>query len=436
MDYTLFYLTEHVPIVFRADALGILFACLFAFVFLFVGIYSADYFAQKKARRTFYIWYALAFAAITGLCFAGNIVTFYFFFEALTLTTFPMVFIEQTKESILASLKYLLYSLAGAYCALFGVFFIVKYCDDISFKAGGIIPASVQSEHPVILLICAFLMIMGFGVKAGLFPMHAWLPTAHPVAPSPASALLSGVIVKGGILAIIRVVYMVFGAEYLRGTWVQITVIILSLVTILLGSMVALGEQRLKKRLAYSTVSQLSYIVFGIMLLNETGMYGAIFQTVSHALCKSALFMCAGSFLCRGIVYVNDLNAIGPKMRKTVWAFIIASMGLIGIPPTLGAFAKWNLGLSSLSSGIAWIEYLGPVVLIASALLTAGYLLPIGTKAFFKEGEVTSKCNEATEVSGKMTLSVLVLSIVSVVIGILPLGLSQMIESIVREVFG
>lgn len=436
MDYTLFYLTEHVPIVFRADALGTLFACLFAFVFLFVGIYSADYFNEKKEKRTFYIWFMLAFIAITGLCFAGNIVTFYMFFEALTLTTFPMVFIEATKESILASLKYLLYSLAGAYCALFGVFFIVKYCDDISFRAGGIIPSEVQSEHPVILLICAFLMIMGFGVKAGMFPMHAWLPTAHPVAPSPASALLSGVIVKGGILAIIRVVFMIFGADYLRGTWVQTAVIILSLVTILLGSMVALGEQRLKKRLAYSTVSQLSYIIFGIMLLDGVGMYGAIFQTISHALCKSALFMCAGSFLCRGIVNVNDLNGIGPKMRKTIWAFIIASMGLIGIPPTLGAFAKWNLGLSSLSSGIAGIEYLGPVVLIISALLTAGYLLPIGTKAFFTEGEVTAKCNEATEVSGKMTISVLILSIVSVVIGILPVGLSPFLESIVREVFG
>lgn len=434
MEFTLFHLTEHLPIVFRADTLGIVFACLFTFVFLYVGIYSVDYFEDKIAKKKFYTWFTLAFISITSLCFAGNIVTFYMFFELLTLTTFPMVLIDRTKESILAALKYLFYSLAGAYSVLFGLFFIVKYCDDISFKAGGIIPAAAINEHSVILAISAFLMIMGFGVKAGMFPMHAWLPTAHPVAPSPASALLSGVIVKSGILAIIRVVFMVFGAEYLRNTWVQKTVLILALITIFLGSMVALGEQRLKKRLAYSTVSQLSYIVFGIMLLNEAGLYGALLQTISHALCKSALFLCAGSFLHRNIVNVNDLNGIGPKMRKTVWAFIIASMGLIGIPPTLGAFAKWNLGLSSLSSGVMYINYLGPIVLIISALLTAGYLLPIGTKAFFKEGEVTPLCEEATEVSDRMTVSVLVLSIVSVIIGILPLGFANLMEKIIGEV--
>lgn len=436
MEFTLFNLTEHVPIVFKADALGLSFVCLFAFVFLLVGIYSVDYFENKKDRKQFFVWFALAFLSLCALCFAGNIVTFYMFFEFLTLTTFPMVFMDKTKESILAALKYLLYSLAGAYSALFGVFFIVKYCDDISFKAGGIIPSSVVTDHPVILPICAFMMIIGFGVKAGLFPMHAWLPTAHPVAPSPASSLLSGVIVKGGILAIFRVVFMVFGADFLRGTWVQNAVIILALVTIFLGSMVALGEKRLKKRLAYSTVSQLSYIILGIMMLNEAGIYGALLQTISHALCKSALFLCAGSFLHRNIIYVDDLNGIGPKMRKTIWAFIIASLGLIGIPPTLGAFAKWNLGLSSLSSGLAGFNYLGPVVLIVSALLTAGYLLPIGTKAFFKEGDTTSLCEDATEVSGKMTVPVLVLSIVSVIIGILPLGFTDLIGKIIREVLG
>ena len=436
MEFTLFYLTEHLPICFRIDALGIVFASLFAVVFIMAGIYSADYFEDKAKKKNFYIWYLLAWIVLTALSFAGNIVTFYMFFEFLTLSTFPMVFIDRTRESILAALKYMLYSLAGAYAALFGVFFVIKYCDDIAFRGGGIIPESVLSEHGNVLLVCAFLMILGFGVKAGLFPMHAWLPTAHPVAPSPASALLSGVIVKGGILAILRVVFEVFGAEVLRGTWVQWTILILSLVTIFLGSMVALGEQRIKKRLAYSTVSQLSYIIFGIMLLNEAGIYGAILQTVSHALCKSSLFLCAGNFLHRKIEYVKDLNGIGSRMRKTIWAFIISSLGLIGIPPTLGAFAKWNLGIASLDTHMAYIEYLGPVVLIISALLTAGYLLPVGTKAFFKEGEVTPVCQKAEEVSGKMTFAVLFLAIVSVIIGILPMWLNAGIDKIVMEVLG
>lgn len=435
MEFTLFHLTEHLPICFKVDTLGLVFALMYAVVFICVGIYSIDYFEDAEKKKSFYIWFFPAWIALTALSFAANIVTFYMFFEFLTLTTFPMVFIDRTKESILASLKYLLYSLAGAYTALFGLFFVVKYSDDISFKAGGILPAEAISSHPVILLICAFCMIVGFGVKAGLFPMHAWLPTAHPVAPSPASALLSGVIVKAGILGIFRVVFEVFGADFIRGTWVQKAVIVLSLITIILGSMVALGEEKIKKRLAYSTVSQLSYIVFGIMLLNEAGICGAILQTVSHALCKSALFMCAGNFLHRKIEYVSDLNGIGPKMRGTIWGFIIASMGLIGIPPTLGAYSKWNLGLSSLSSGIPYFEYIGPAVLIASALLTAGYLLPVGTKAFFKEGEVTPLCEEAREVSKKMTVTVIVLAVLSVIIGIIPTPLTGMIAKIITEVF-
>lgn len=436
MEFTLFHLTEELPIFFRVDSLGLVFATLVAVVFLGVGIYSIDYFKEKDQKKRFYLWYVLALLALIALSFAGNIITFYAFFELLTLSTFPMVFIDRSKESILAALKYLLYSLAGAYTALFGVFFMVKYCGDVRFTAGGVLNEGVIVSHPVILQICALAMIVGFGVKAGLFPMHAWLPTAHPVAPSPASALLSGIIVKAGILAEIRVVYQVFGVEYLRGTPVQTIVLILALITIFLGSMVALGEERLKKRLAYSTVSQLSYIILGIMFLNEAGLYGAILQTISHALCKTTLFLCAGNFLHEGIEYVGDLNGVGGKMKKTMCAFIFAALGLIGIPPTLGAYAKWNLGLSSLSSGILYLDYLGPVVLIISALLTAGYLLPIVTKAFFKEGETSVLCNNAKESSGKMTVTILALAILSVIIGIIPTDVCGIIGRIITEVLG
>ena len=429
MELTLFTLTDKLDIYFKVDTLGILFAVLFSFIFLCIGIYSYDYFGhEKEHRRQFYIFFGLVWAVFVLMSFAGNIITFYVMFELMTLSTFPMVLIDRTRESIIAALKYLFYSLAGAYCALFGLFFVCRYSDTIKFTPNGVLTQQAMTEHPQLMLVCAFMMIIGFGVKAGMFPMHAWLPTAHPVAPSPASALLSGVIVKGGILAIIRVVYEIFGIEFLKGTWVQTTVITLSLITIFMGSMVALGEQRLKKRLAYSTVSQLSYIVFGLMILNETAFAGSILQLVSHALCKSALFMCAGSFLTEGIQNVSDLNGIGYRMRMTMWSFIIASLGLIGIPPTLGAFAKWNLGVGSFISDVPVLSVAGPIVLIISALLTAGYLLPVATRAFFKVGQESEKCLKAHEKSKLMTIPTAILAIVSIAIGILPWGLQVMID--------
>lgn len=429
MELTLFTLTDNLSIYFKVDTLGILFACLFTFIFICIGIYSYGYFEEEPShRKIFYSFFSIAFIVFLLISFAGNIITFYVLFEFLTLSTFPMVLIDRTKESILASLKYLFYSLAGAYCALFGLFFLTKYATTLNFTPGGVLSSEAINEHPTLMLVCAFMMIIGFGVKAGLFPMHAWLPTAHPVAPSPASALLSGVIVKGGVLAIIRVVYEIFGIEFLKGTWVQYTILTLSLITIFLGSMVALGENRLKKRLAYSTVSQISYIVFGLMLFNEAAFAGGMLQLVSHALCKAALFLCAGSFLTEGITHVGDLNGIGYRMRLTIWSFIIASLGLIGIPPTLGAFAKWNLGVGSFTSGVPYISILGPIVLIISALLTAGYLLPVATRAFFKVGEETELCKKAHEKGTIMTIPVLALSILSLIVGILPWGVQFMID--------
>lgn len=431
MELTLFTLTENLNIYFKIDTLGILYACLFTLIYICIGVYSYNYFDHEpEHRKKFYTFFCLSFIVFLLISFAGNIITFYVLFELLTLSTFPMVLIDRTKESILAALKYLFYSLAGAYCVLFGLFFLTKYSTTLSFTPGGVLAPEAIAEHSSLMLICAFLMIMGFGVKAGMFPMHAWLPTAHPVAPSPASALLSGVIVKAGVLGIIRVVYEIFGTEFLAGTWVQTTVIILSLITIFLGSMVALGEKRLKKRLAYSTVSQISYIVFGLMLFNKIAFAGAILQLVSHALCKSALFMCAGSFLTEKIVYVDDLNGIGYRMRMTIWSFIIASLGLIGIPPTLGAFAKWNLGTGSFMSNVPYLSAIGPVVLIISALLTAGYLLPVATHAFFKVGEESDLCKEAHEKPLKMTIPTVILSIVSLAIGILPWGVQLMIDNL------
>lgn len=238
------------------------------------------------------------------------------------------------------------------------------------------------------MLTASFLTLVGFGAKAGLVPLHAWLPTAHPVAPTPASAVLSGLITKAGVVAIARTIYFLAGPRFLRGTWVQTTLIVLSLLTIFLGSMLAYMEKHLKKRIAYSSVSQVSYIVFGLMLLTPDGIKGALLQIVAHALAKTSLFLSAGMVIYFRLSrfnyhYVDQLRGVGKDLPVVMIGFTLASLSLVGIPPTGGFVGKWFLAVGALPPGLGWLGLSGVIVLLVSAVLTAGYLLPVVTSAFF-----------------------------------------------------
>lgn len=428
---TLFWLTEQIPVMLKLDLLGRLFMLVVAVVWICAGFFSFSYMKHEKNERRYYGFYLITFGVLLGLGQSGNLVTMYAFYEFMTLAAFPLVIHNQSREAVMAGLKYLIYSFFGAYMALFGLFFLCGYADTIAFTPGGILSTEVIREHGQLLLIIAGLMILGFSVKAGMFPLHAWLPTAHPVAPAPASAVLSGIIVKGGVFAILRVVFYLFGADFLRGTWVQTVFLVLSLLTVLMGSMLAFGEDVLKKRLAYSTVSQLSYILFGIALLEPTAVSGSLVHLIGHALIKSTLFLCAGAVFCRsGLTKVSELRGIGKRMPVTIWCFTIASLGLIGIPPTCGFISKWYLATGSLDSGIAVFRYAGPIILIISALLTAGYLLPVTIKGFFPgvtSKEVEGERKETTydtwkmcEGDGLMLIPLVMLTAFSVLLGMFP----------------
>lgn len=428
---TLFWLTEQIPVMLKLDLLGRLFMLVVAVVWICAGFFSFSYMKHEKNERRYYGFYLITFGVLLGLGQSGNLVTMYAFYEFMTLAAFPLVIHNQSREAVMAGLKYLIYSFFGAYMALFGLFFLCGYADTIAFTPGGILSTEVLREHGQLLLIIAGLMILGFSVKAGMFPLHAWLPTAHPVAPAPASAVLSGIIVKGGVFAILRVVFYLFGADFLRGTWVQTVFLVLSLLTVLMGSMLAFGEDVLKKRLAYSTLSQLSYILFGIALLEPTAVSGSLVHLIGHALIKSTLFLCAGAVICRsGLTKVSELRGIGKRMPVTIWCFTIASLGLIGIPPTCGFISKWYLATGSLDSGIAVFRYAGPIILIISALLTAGYLLPVTIKGFFPgvtSKEVEGERKETTydtwkmcEGDGLMLIPLVMMTAFSVLLGMFP----------------
>ncbi len=432
----LFELTHNVAISFALDRIGTIFYVLILVVWCLVMIFSFEYMKHEQNEKRYYGFFFIVLGVLTGLCFAGNLITFYAFFELLTLTSMPLVLHNQSHEAVMAGLKYLFYSFAGAYLALLGLYFLFQYGNTLDFTAGGVLNEQMAAQHQPLLLVLALLMILGFGVKAGMFPMHAWLPTAHPVAPAPASAFLSAIIVKAGVLALIRVVYYIFGVSFLRGTWVQTTWMILALLTVFMGSMLAYREKILKKRLAYSTVSQVSYILFGLSLMEPVAFSGAIYHVIAHGLIKSTLFLCAGAIIYQtGKIRVEELNGIGKQMPVTIWCYTIASLGLIGIPPTSGFISKWYLASGALNSGNPVFAWLGPVILLISALLTAGYLLPSTMHGFFPGEAFDYKAMKKAEPCKKMVIPLLILTALSVISGVFTSPLLAQLQMIADTIF-
>ncbi|MBE6932333.1 MAG: proton-conducting membrane transporter [Ruminococcaceae bacterium] len=428
----LFSFGSNLSVYFRIDEVGRLFAAVVIFVWLLAGFYAFEYMKHEKEEKRYFGFYLMVFGILHGLVFAGNMVTFYLCYELMTLLSFPLILHNRSKEAIMGGLKYLFYSLFGAYLVLFGLFFLNKYTTVLTFLPEGTLNLDAVAGNETILLIAVFSMILGFSVKAGMFPLHAWLPTAHPVAPAPASAVMSGIIVKVGVLGIIRVVYYLVGADFIRGSWVQTAWMSLSLITVFMGSMLAYREKVLKKRLAYSTVSQASYILFGLSLLQAQAVTGALLHVVFHAIIKSCLFLFAGAVIFKtGKTRVEELRGIGKEMPVALWCYTFAGAALIGIPPASGFISKWHLALGALGSGIPVFSWLGPVVLLISALLTAGYLLPITVQGFLPGADYGDAAVKKKEPGPVMLLPLLIFAVLALAFGLFPTALTEYISAIV-----
>lgn len=428
-----FAVSPKLLILFKADGLGKLFALLFSFVWLMAGIAAFEYMEHEQDNPRFFCFYLIVGGALSAACWAGNLFTYYILFELMTLTSMPLVLHSLSHESIMAALKYLFYSMGGAFLTLFGIFLFLTEGWTLDFVPGGCLGLGSLNGRE---LLAAFLMVLGFGTKAGLFPMHGWLPTAHPVAPAPASAVLSGVITKAGVLGIIRCVYYVLGAGLLRGSWVQLAWIVLTLITVFMGSMMAYQEDLLKKRMAYSTVSQVSYVLFGLAALHPVAYVGALLHVVFHSLVKDTLFLSAGAIIIKtGKTRVSQLAGIGREMPATLWCFTLVSVTLIGIPPTSAFLSKWYLALGALESGIPTVRWLGPAVLLLSALLTAGYLLTVAIKAFLPGDGIAMEKVEKHEPGIAMLLPMLVMTVLAVGLGIWPGALLDAVQGLAGLVF-
>ena len=430
-QFVLWHLTDKLDILVRMDNMTRLFAGMTVTAWTLGGVFAFEYMKHEEKEDRYFGFYLIVMGVLIGLDHAGNLITLYLFFELMTLSSLPLVLHTLTHDAVMAGLKYLFYSVAGAFLALFGIFYLYAHGAGLPFCEGGyLMVLDAYSGSGKMTLLVLMLMIVGFGTKAGMFPLHGWLPTAHPVAPAPASAVLSGIITKSGVLAIIRVVFYAVGADVLRGSWVQYTWMTLALITVFMGSMMAYKEQVLKKRLAYSTVSQVSYILFGLSVLNQDGMVGALSHFVFHSVVKDCLFLVAGVIIYKtGKKTVKELTGIGKEMPITMWCFTLVSITLVGIPPTSGFISKWYLAEGSLQTGIGGYAWFGPVVLLLSAMLTAGYLLPISIQSFFPGEGYHYQELRKKEPNLLMLIPMLLFTAAAVVFGMFPgrfLGFLQM----------
>lgn len=418
--FTLFKIRDSLSVAYKCDEVSIVFLTAIAVLWICAGIYSGFYMKEKEHLKRYFTTYIILFFVMCLMALSGNLFTYYMNYEIMTLLSAILVMHDQTREARLAGLKYMLYSLLGAYFVLFGFFVLNRYAYGFTFTEGGNLNQAAIEGHEGIVLFAVFCMIAGFGVKAGMWPLHSWLTTAHPIAVSPASAVLSGVIVKAGVVGMIRVVFYLVGEDFIRGTWVQKAWMILSLATVLLGSTLAYFEPVLKKRLAYSTISQVSYIVFGLSLLNETAYEGGMLQFCAHAFAKCALFLIAGMLIIiTGSVKVGDMKGVGKKYPLLMWCYTICALSMIGIPPTGGFIGKWYLIEGSIEGGGKVFFWLGPVVLLVSALLTAGYLLPLSMRGFFPGNDFTDE-KERVKLPATVMVPIVALTVLCVLVGVLP----------------
>jgi len=375
----------NVPIAFRVDALGMLFALVASFLWILTSLYAVGYMRgmQEHSQTRFFAFFAISLSATLGVAFSANLLTLYLFYEMLSLSTWPLVTHHQDKEARGGGRTYLTYllgtSVGFAIPAI--VFTFVRSGGDLSFGCDAMLAGSDLGYWPCVALLLAF--AFGFS-KAGLMPFHSWLPGAM-VAPTPVSALLHAVaVVKVGVFCVIRVVTGVFGTDLLGRLEAHLVLAWVAAFTVVVSSLIALSQDSLKRRLAFSTVGQLAYIVLGVSLLHDIAVTGGALHIAAHAFAKITLFFCAGAIaVATGRKYVSQLGGLGRRMPFTMGAFFVGSLGVIGLPPSLGLISKFHLVLGAAEADqIALL-----VIYLVSTILNAAYFLPIAYRAFFPEKE-------------------------------------------------
>ncbi len=429
--FTLFTFLEEVSFTLKVDALGMTFASVASTLWVITSFYSIGYMRPTKehAQTRFYACFAVTLSMTMGVAFSGNLLTLYLFYELLSMITYPLVAHKGTDVAYAGANKYFFYLLGTSKAfMLSGMLLTYAIAGNLDFQYGGLFPAGADSTVLVIIFI---LLVAGVG-KAAIMPFHAWLPAAM-VAPTPVSALLHAVaVVNTGVFSVLRIIFHVFGVDLMKSLHLGTGLIVFTSITILMASLFAMTRDNLKARLAYSTVSQLSYITLGGALLTVSGMTGGIIHIANHAFSKITLFFAAGSiYVITHKTDISQMKGIGRQLPFTMLAFSIGALSMIGVPPVSGFTSKWFLALGSIEAD--QIPVL--IVLLTSTLLNAGYFLPIIYNAFFKapdeepahaiagdkDGGSHDEHHEINEADHKFLVAPLcVTAVIAILLGIFP----------------
>ncbi|QXD33453.1 monovalent cation/H+ antiporter subunit D family protein [Candidatus Pelagisphaera phototrophica] len=388
IEFTVWEIVPNLAIAFRVDGLGMLFGLVASSLWIVTSLYSIGYMRGLKehSQTRFFTFFAISLSATIGVAFAANLFTLYLFYEMLSLATYPLVTHHQDKEARTGGRTYLTYLLSTSIGFVLPalIFVYVKTGSSMEFSSSGFLSGHITASEALILLL---LFTFGFA-KSGLMPFHSWLPGAM-VAPTPVSALLHAVaVVKVGVFCILRVFTGVFGTDYLQDLDIATVVAWIAAFTIVASSLIALTQDNLKRRLAFSTVGQLSYIILGAALLSDRAVTGSMTHIAMHAVGKITLFMCAGAiFVATGKKYISQMDGLGRKMPITFAAFSIGALSVIGLPPTGGLISKFYLVTGAMDAGQSALL----VIFLISTILNAAYLLPIGYRAFFPKDPQLAK---------------------------------------------
>jgi formate hydrogenlyase subunit 3/multisubunit Na+/H+ antiporter MnhD subunit len=381
IQWTGFDLLPNIGFAFKTDAFGLIFATTSSCLWVLVSIFSIGYMRtlNEHAQTRFYFSFALALFSAIGIAFSANLVTMFIFYEILTISTYPLVAHKETPEAISAGHKYLAYLLTGGLFFLIGTLVTYGLTGTTDFDFQGILRPALNADSEIALQLVFFCFLIGFA-KAAWMPIHAWLPTAM-VAPTPVSALLHAVaVVKAGVFGITRIVCHIYGIELMQLLGLGLPLAAIAAFTIVVANVYAIGQDNLKRMLAYSTINQLSFILLGVAILSPMAMKGAMLHIPFHGFMKITLFLCAGAIAAiTGKKTIGEMAGLGRQMPITLIAFLIAALGMCGAPPLAGFISKWHVALGAVESGALFLL----LIILAGSLLDVVYFFPVIKTAFF-----------------------------------------------------
>ena len=424
-------ITKHLSFEFRPDNVATVFGCIIGVLWPVTTIYAFNYMEHEGNDNMFFGFFIITFGVVAGIAYSANFFTLYICYEFMTLVTLPLVMHSMDAKARHAGKMYVLYSMTGAALVFIALMYFVHYADSLDFSYGGILDMARIAGHENELMLVFVLAFFGFGVKVAIFPFHRWLPAAS-VAPTPVTALLHAVaVVKSGAFAVMRLIYFGFGIEFLRGTWAQYLVLAAAASTVIFGSCMSLRMPHLKRRLAYSTVSNLSYILVAFAAMSPIGLLGGLLHMIFHAVIKITLFFCAGSILHNShLEYVYEMEGMSKKQPITCGVFLVASLALMGIPPFGGFLSKWTIATASAANAV-WAGYLGAAALIVSAILTALYMVSVIVRFYFPLKNAAPLSEHCHEADARMTGPLLFLTVLIVVLSLASSGVYSWIGGMV-----